>query len=93
MKRERESEAGEEFKMDSATVRPAIPTEIAIKLCDQIRRDNFRQWEGLAARWCWDCTRKAHGDPAQRGFSRRAGNRGCPMVNALYAQRYADVVH
>jgi len=79
--------------MERASARPPIPTQIAIQLCDEIRRDNLRQWEGLAARWCWDCTRKSPGDPAQRGFTRRPGNRGCPMVNALYAQRYQQVVN
>ena len=62
-----------------------IPTEIAIQLCAEIRKEAEQNWHTHAARWCWSCQQTSGGEPDQRGFLRAAGNRGCDLVNARYA--------
>ncbi len=68
--------------------RPAIPSDIALQLCAQIRAENRVQWQSQAARWCWLCEREYHHTTEAMGFSKREGNRGCPLINARYAQDY-----
>lgn len=67
---------------------PPIPLEIALKLCDEIRLQAEQAWHTPALRWCWECQQDTSGDPQKRGFTRKPGNRGCVLVNSLYAERY-----
>ena len=65
----------------------AIPLEIAIQLCAEIRKEAEQNWHTHAARWCWSCQRSSSGDPEKRGFLRAPGNRGCDLVNARYSMQ------
>jgi hypothetical protein len=67
-----------------------IPFEIAVRLCDEIRKENSCMWHSVAARWCWLCENDARGDVSKMGFSRQPDNRGCPQINARYVQLYAN---
>jgi hypothetical protein len=66
-----------------------IPLEIAIQLCDEIREELDRIWYPTPARVCLCCEQEGCEDPTKRGFTRLAGNRGCTLVNA----RYAEMTH
>ena len=75
--------------MDENVINP-IPLEIAIQLCDEIREELDRIWYPTPARWCYCCQKEIlEGDPMNRGFLRKPGNRGCALVNA----RYAEITH
>jgi hypothetical protein len=67
-----------------------IPAEIAIRLCVEIREENSCKWHTVAARWCWLCEKRARGDHAKMGFTRRGHNRGCPQINARFGKLYAN---
>jgi hypothetical protein len=67
-----------------------IPLEIAVRLCDEIRKENSVDWHSVAARWCWMCENEASGDVSRMGFSRLPDNRGCSQINARFIQLYAS---
>lgn len=63
----------------------AIPLQIALSLCKQIREEADQNWHTAAARWCWECRKAGGGDPEKRGFTRAPGNRGCILINRRFA--------
>ena len=65
-----------------------IPTDLAVRLCAEIRQKHNQQWDSAAARWCWSCSNQSPNQPESYGFSRQEGNLGCPLVNALFIQRF-----
>lgn len=65
-----------------------IPLEAAELLCAEIRAEADVNWHTAAARWCWDCRKKAGGDPANKGYLRKPGNRGCILINRRYQAVY-----
>ena len=71
--------------MENDVVVVPIPLEVAVRLCEEIRKE-FEQdhWYTSAARWCWSCQQSSGGDPANRGFLMKPGNRGCILINARY---------
>lgn len=71
--------------MCASSVQGHIPMEIALKLCAEIRDETDKDWTTHAGRWCWACQQASGGDPDQRGFLRKPGNRGCILINARYA--------
>lgn len=63
-----------------------ISSELAERLCRQIRQEANRNWHTASARWCWRC-RKSYGTRNRDfGYNASAGNRGCVLVNARYAE-------
>ncbi|MBI2862907.1 MAG: hypothetical protein HYX89_08800 [Chloroflexi bacterium] len=65
----------------------AIPKDLALQLCAEIREENWGERYSFAGLQCWGCTTFAKGDPAKMCLSRRPGYRGCYLVNARYASR------
>ncbi|HEY4691428.1 MAG TPA: hypothetical protein VIK33_19120 [Anaerolineae bacterium] len=62
----------------------AIPHEVAVRLCEEIRRENRGKWLS-AARWqCWGCVTFTQGDPAKMCLNNQPGYRGCQLINARY---------
>ena len=68
-----------------------IPTDLALRLCSEIRKKQNQQWDTASARWCWYCSNKTPTKPESFGFSKQEGNLGCPLVNALFVQRFEAV--
>ncbi|MGD9094207.1 MAG: hypothetical protein PVF74_15270 [Anaerolineales bacterium] len=64
----------------------AIPKEMALQLCNQIRQQYGGKWYTFAGLHCWGCTTFCKGDPARMCFSNQPGYRGCNLVNARYDQ-------
>ena len=65
----------------------AIPISLdeAKRLCEEIRTEfSENQWHTSAARWCWSCQEQTEGDPANRAFIQKPGNRGCILINARF---------
>jgi hypothetical protein len=67
------------------TTGEAIPLQIALKLCSEIRGEADRNWHTASARWCWECRQSGGDDPDRRGFMRMPGNRGCVLINRRYS--------
>lgn len=69
----------------SQTVREprAIPTQTAMAYCREI----CARKEGRPSLRCRLCLALARGSAKRMRFARRPGNRGCPAINALYAER------
>jgi hypothetical protein len=63
----------------------AIPFETAVELCAQVRAEAEINWNSASAKWCYRCRRISNDDPDNRGFMRAAGNRGCIVINRMYA--------
>lgn len=63
----------------------AIPLEMAVKLCAEIRAEAEKNWHTPAARWCWSCQQSSKGDSSQCGYLRAPGNRGCILINSRYS--------
>jgi|GEM_PF-989067 len=72
--------------MMNADVINPIPLEIAIQLCEEIRGEIDHIWYPTPARWCLHCQEQTSAGLLKRGFLRAAGNRGCLLVNARYAE-------
>ena len=65
----------------------AIPKDVALQLCAEIRQNYQRRWY-TAARWqCWGCMRFSKGDPAKMCVASRPDHRGCNLVNARYGRQ------
>lgn len=62
----------------------AIPREVAVDLCGQIRAENRRKWYTAAGMMCRGCWTFSKGDPAKMCFSSTPENRGCYQVNARF---------
>jgi hypothetical protein len=67
-----------------------IPQEIAIQLCDEIRRQYTGKWWTLAGLQCMGCVAATaavaatKGDMSKMCFSNAPSCRGCNLVNARY---------
>lgn len=65
----------------------AIPKDVALRLCEEIREENRGKWYRWTAWWCWGCETFCKGDPEKMCVSNRPGYRGCMQVNARYARQ------
>jgi len=61
-----------------------IPKEVAINLCEQIRKQNTKKIFSLAKWQCWGCLTFTKGDPSKMCFSGKKDNRGCNLVNTAF---------
>ena len=59
----------------------AIPKEVALKLCAEIREENRGKWYTFAGFQCRGCLKFSKGDPAKMCVSSRDDYRGCNLVN------------
>lgn len=59
----------------------AIPREVAIKLCDEIRAENRQKRFSLGRLQCWGCCKHAKGDVSKMCIS---SEQGCNLVNKRY---------
>lgn len=65
----------------------AIPKDVALALCAEIRQQYLGKWYTLAGLQCWGCTTFSQGDPAKMCVSNDPGYCGCSLVNARYARQ------
>ena len=61
----------------------AIPAEVALRLCEEIRQVNGGKWYTFNGLWCWGCARFSP-SPEKRCFAATPENRGCSQVNRRY---------
>jgi len=59
----------------------AIPADVALRLCQEIRRDNRGKWYSFYGIWCAMCDRVSKGNVSKLCFSGGEGNRGCSQAN------------
>lgn len=62
----------------------SILKEIALRICDEIRKENENKKFGFVKIQCWGCMKYAKGDPNRRCFNSHPGYRGCNLVNKRY---------
>jgi hypothetical protein len=62
----------------------AIPEDVALRHCEEIRAENQGKWTRWTAWWCWGCAKASKGDPAKLCFSNDPQCRGCLQVNACF---------
>ena len=63
----------------------AIPKDVALRLCEEIREEKRGQWYRWTAWWCWGCETFCQGDPEKMCACSQPDNRGCAQVNARYS--------
>lgn len=68
---------------------PAIPGDVALQICAQIREERRRHPWSFAALQCWGCLKFSNGDPAKMCLNSRPGYRGCGLVNARYDRHHS----
>ena len=66
---------------------PAIPLDIALAICQEIRQANARRWYMPAAWRCWRCTHAAR-EGVEARLNSTQGHCGCTRVAAAYSQTY-----
>jgi hypothetical protein len=59
----------------------AIPREVALRLCEEIRAACRGRWHTFSCWQCWGCTTFTGANPDKRCFNNAPGNRGCQLVN------------
>ena len=62
----------------------AIPQDVALRLCAEIRAAHHNRWFSAAHWQCWGCVTFTRGVPAKMCLSSRPGCRGCSLINARY---------
>jgi len=65
----------------------AIPKEVALQLCAEIREENRGKWYGFTHMQCWGCMTYAKGNPAKMCLSNKEGHLGCNLISKRYAQQ------
>ncbi len=70
----------------------AIPKDVALQLCGEIRQENRHKWYTPAAMMCWGCTTFSKRDPAKMCFSSQPDYRGCYQINARYDRQLRSQV-
>ena len=68
----------------------AIPKDMALQLCAEIRQAYLGKWYTLAGLQCWGCTTFSKGNTTKMCVSSRPDFRGCNLVNARHAQRISS---
>ncbi|MEM2872937.1 MAG: hypothetical protein QXD82_02075 [Nitrososphaerales archaeon] len=65
-----------------------IPREIALELCNEIRRENSRKKFGIGKTQCSFCYELARDNPSRLCIFTNELNRGCSQVNKRYDDLY-----
>ena len=68
----------------------AIPLELGLKLCGEIREETRRALFSPARWQCWGCMKASRGETAKMCVGSRPDGRGCNLVNARYAGRSGE---
>lgn len=68
----------------------AIPRDVALRLCAEIREENRHKWYTAGGMMCKGCVTFSKGDPAKMCFSSQPDLRGCYQVNARFDQTMAN---
>jgi len=63
----------------------AIPPEVGLKLCGEIRGETGRALFSFARWQCWGCLKAAKREAAKMCARSRPDGRRCNLVNARYA--------
>lgn len=65
----------------------AIPRDVALQLCAEIREKNRGKWYSFARMQCRGCMKFSKGNPDKMCVSSREDYRGCNLVNKLYNRK------
>jgi len=67
-------------------IKKPIPEEVALQLCEEVRKRNSRKKFSLAKGQCWGCMKYSNkkGDIKYRCIFANEENRGCHLVNKLF---------
>jgi hypothetical protein len=65
----------------------AIPRQVALELCEQIRLDNQGRGLSFGSLMCWTCVIVSSGDAAKMYLSSDSAYRGCVQVNRRFDRR------
>jgi hypothetical protein len=68
----------------------AIPREVALQLCAEIRDESHGKWYSSTHLQCRACTTFTKGNPDKLCLSSQEGYRGCYLINKRYAQRAGE---
>ena len=74
----------DDTEMEDSNTANAIPREVALQLCEEIREENRGRWFRWKAWMCWGCTTFTKGDVDKRCVGSQPDYRGCLQVNARY---------
>lgn len=78
--------------MGNATIANAIPKDIALQLCAEIRQENRGKWYSLDYWQCWGCTKFSRGNPECMCMNSQAGCRGCKLINARFDRQVRTAI-
>ena len=62
----------------------SIPREIAIKLCNEVRKENQNKLFNSLSYQCIGCYKFSKGDYEKMCFNNKHDNKGCYMINVKY---------
>ncbi len=66
----------------------AIPKDIALQLCEEIREESARKKFGSGKMMCWGCIKATKDNIKGRCVFANELNRGCSQINKRYDKRY-----
>ena len=70
-----------------ANAAKAIPREVALRLCEEIRTENRGKWYTFNGLWCLGCTTFNQADQTKMCWHSSPQNRGCGQVNKRHAEQ------
>ncbi len=70
--------------------RQAIPEQIALEICEEVREQNKKKKFSFTKGQCWGCMKYSlkKNDIKYRCIFGDENNRGCQLVNKIYDERY-----
>jgi hypothetical protein len=67
----------------------AIPRDVAMRLCAEIREEYRGKWYTFNGLWCLGCVAASKGDPTKMCWYRPPDHQGCGQVNARLTRQQA----
>ncbi len=67
-----------------------IPREVALELCEQIRKENMGKLFGIGKTQCSICYKLAKDDSSKLCIFVNEANRGCTRINKRYQKLYEN---
>lgn len=64
----------------------AIPRDVALKLCEEVRKENEKKTFSAGKRQCSFCYKRAGNNPNMLAIFTNPLNRGCSQVNDRYSK-------
>ena len=65
----------------------ALPLEVGLKLCGEIREETRGKLFSFARWQCWGCMMASKGDTTKTCVGSRPDGLGCNLVNARYSRQ------